>query len=231
MTTDRWQRIETLYHEMLARPVDERAAALSAACSGDIELQTDVQSLLDQPQSAAGFLATPALNVVAGLVSPQNAQRQIEPGTRLGPYEVTAPLDSGGMGDVCRARDTKLNRDVALKVLPAVFASDPERMARFQREAQLLAALNHPHIAAIYGLEESPAHRAIVMELVEGDTLGVHIEKGPLTVADALRMAKQIADAVEYAHDKGIIHRDLKPANIKVTPDGTVKTPFMQKPL
>ena len=106
MTTDRWQRIETLYHEMLARPVDERAAALSAACSGDIELQADVQSLLDQPQSAAGFLATPALNVVAGLVSPQNAQRQIELGTRLGPYEVTAPLDSGGMA-TCAARATR----------------------------------------------------------------------------------------------------------------------------
>jgi serine/threonine-protein kinase len=122
------------------------------------------------------------------------------------------------MGEVCRARDTKLNREVALKVLPVAFASDPDRMSRFQREAQLLAALNHPNIAAIYGLEDAGAQQAIVMEMVEGDTL-----TGPIPIADTLRIARQIADAIEYAHDRGIIHRDLKPANIKVTPDGSVK--------
>ena len=122
------------------------------------------------------------------------------------------------MGEVCRARDTKLQRDVALKVLPVAFATDPERMTRFQREAQLLAALNHPNIAAIYGLEDGGGCQAIVMELVEGQTL-----TGPLPIADTLRIAKQIAEAIEYAHDRGIIHRDLKPANIKVTPDGSVK--------
>jgi eukaryotic-like serine/threonine-protein kinase len=142
----------------------------------------------------------------------------LSPGTRLGPYEVTAQIGAGGMGEVCRARDTNLNREVALKVLPSAFATDPERMSRFQREAQLLASLNHPNIAAIYGLEEAGAYQAIVMELVEGDTL-----TGPLPVPDALRIAKQIAEAIEYAHERGIIHRDLKPANIKVTPDGTVK--------
>jgi eukaryotic-like serine/threonine-protein kinase len=122
------------------------------------------------------------------------------------------------MGEVCRARDIKLNREVALKVLPVAFASDPDRMSRFQREAQLLAALNHPNIAGIYGLEDAGAQQAIVMEMVEGDTL-----TGPLPIADTLRIARQIADAIEYAHDRGIIHRDLKPANIKVTPDGSVK--------
>jgi Tol biopolymer transport system component len=122
------------------------------------------------------------------------------------------------MGEVCRARDTKLNREVALKVLPVAFATDPDRMTRFQREAQLLAALNHPNIAAIYGLENAGAQQAIVMEMVEGDTL-----TGPLPIADSLRIARQIAEAIEYAHDRGIIHRDLKPANIKVTPDGSVK--------
>ncbi len=142
----------------------------------------------------------------------------LSPGTRVGPYEVTAHIGAGGMGEVCRARDTKLNREVALKVLPVAFASDPDRMSRFQREAQLLAALNHPNIAAIYGLEDAGAQQAIVMEMVEGDTL-----TGPLPIADALRIARQIADAIEYAHDRGIIHRDLKPANIKVTPDGSVK--------
>src|SRR5262245_41871565 len=129
------------------------------------------------------------------------------------------------MGEVCRARDTKLGRDIALKVLPEAFATDPDRMSRFQREAQLLASLNHPNIAAIYGLEDGPSTgsgqagvQAIVMELAQGSTLA-----GPLPIADALRVAKQIAEAIEYAHDRGIIHRDLKPANIKVTPDGTVK--------
>jgi eukaryotic-like serine/threonine-protein kinase len=142
----------------------------------------------------------------------------LEPGTRVGPYEITGQLGAGGMGEVCRARDTKLGREVALKVLPDAFANDPDRMSRFQREAMLLAALNHPNIAAIYGLEDSSGPRAIVMELVEGATL-----TGPVQVEDGLRIAKQIAEAIEYAHDRGIIHRDLKPANIKVTPDGTVK--------
>ena len=143
----------------------------------------------------------------------------LAPGARVGPYEITGQLGAGGMGEVCRARDTKLNREVALKVLPDAFATDLDRMARFQREAQLLAALNHPNIAAIYGLEDSQAGvRAIVMELVEGATLA-----GPTPIDDALRIARQIAEAIEYAHDRGIIHRDLKPANIKVTPDGTVK--------
>jgi Tol biopolymer transport system component len=142
----------------------------------------------------------------------------LTPGVRVGPYEVLSSIGAGGMGEVCRARDTKLNREVALKVLPDAFAADPDRMSRFQREAQLLAALNHPNIAAIYGLEDAGPQPAIVMELVEGRTLA-----GPLPVADALPLAKQIAEAIEYAHDRGIIHRDLKPANIKVSPDGTVK--------
>jgi len=142
----------------------------------------------------------------------------LSPGTRVGPYEVTAHIGAGGMGEVCRALDTKLNREVALKVLPVAFATDPDRMSRFQREAQLLAALNHPNIAAIYGLEDGGAQQAIVMEMVDGDTL-----TGPLPIADALRIARQMADAIEYAHDRGIIHRDLKPGNIKVTPDGSVK--------
>src|SRR5579864_3786027 len=138
----------------------------------------------------------------------------LAPGTRLGPYEILAPLGAGGMGEVYRARDTKLKRDVALKVLPEAFANDPERMARFQREAEVLASLNHPNIAAIYGVED----RALIMELVEG------VEpKGPLPFNDAWHIASQIAAALEYAHDKGIVHRDLKPANVKITPEGVVK--------
>jgi serine/threonine-protein kinase len=140
-------------------------------------------------------------------------------GTRLGVYEVTGALGAGGMGEVYRARDTQLNRDVAIKVLPELFALDAERLARFTREAQTLAALNHPNIAQIYGLVEG----ALVMELVDGDDLSVLIARGPVPLAEALPLAKQIADALEAAHEQGIIHRDLKPANIKVRPDGTVK--------
>jgi serine/threonine-protein kinase len=135
-------------------------------------------------------------------------------GTRLGLYEILAPIGAGGMGEVYRARDTKLKRDVALKILPDVFAGNTERMARFQREAEVLASLNHPHIATIYGVEE----RALAMELVDGQTL-----TGPLPLETALDYAKQMAEALEYAHDRGVVHRDLKPANVKITPEGTVK--------
>jgi serine/threonine protein kinase len=147
----------------------------------------------------------------------------ILPGTRLGPYEILSAIGAGGMGEVYRARDTRLNRDVAVKVIPEAFAADADRMARFEREAKLLASLNHPHIAAIYGLEESGSANALVMEMVEGPTLADHIAAGPIPFDEALPIAKQIAEALEYAHDHGVIHRDLKPANIKVTADGTVK--------
>ena len=140
-------------------------------------------------------------------------------GTRFGIYEVTASLGAGGMGEVYRARDSRLNRDVALKVLPAALAQDAEYMARFEREAQVLASLNHPNIAAIYGIEEN----AIVMELVPGPTLEERIAAGRLPLDEALGIAKQISEALEAAHEKGVIHRDLKPANVKVTPEGLVK--------
>jgi serine/threonine-protein kinase len=144
-------------------------------------------------------------------------------GTRLGPYEIVAALGAGGMGEVYRARDTKLNRQVAIKVLPEVFATDLQRMARFRREAQTLAALNHPNIAHIHEFEDSTGIHALVMELVEGPTLGERIEQGPISLSEALPIARQIAEALEAAHDQGIIHRDLKPANVKVREDGTVK--------
>jgi eukaryotic-like serine/threonine-protein kinase len=147
----------------------------------------------------------------------------IQSGTHLGYYEILAPLGAGGMGEVYRARDGKLGRDVALKVLPEAFARDAERMARFQREAKVLASLNHPNIATIHGLEDSGATHALVMELVEGPTLADRIQQGPIPIDEALRIAKQICEALEYAHERGIVHRDLKPANIKVTNDDAVK--------
>jgi serine/threonine-protein kinase len=144
-------------------------------------------------------------------------------GTRLGAYEILSPLGAGGMGEVYRARDAKLLRDVAVKVLPDFFAGDPDRLARFHREAQVLASLNHPNIAQIHGLEEAGALRGLVMELVEGPTLAERIEQGPIPAEEALAIGKQIAEALEAAHERGIVHRDLKPANVKVRADGTVK--------
>src|SRR5262245_32862168 len=147
----------------------------------------------------------------------------IGPGSRLGPYEVSALIGEGGMGKVWRAHHTGLKRDDALKVLPDAFASDPDRLARFSREAQVLASLNHPNIAHVYGLEQSDGVRALVMELVEGPTLADRIAQGPIPTDEALPIAKQIAEALAAAHEPGTIPRDLKPANIKVRPDGTVK--------
>lgn len=147
----------------------------------------------------------------------------LQPGHHLGPYEILSAIGAGGMGEVYRARDSKLGRDVALKVLPQAFARDADRMARFQREAKVLASLNHPNIATIHGLEDSGSTHALVMELVEGPTLADRIRQGPIPIEEALKIAKQICDALEYAHERGIVHRDLKPANIKVTNDDAVK--------
>src|SRR5262249_18107870 len=142
---------------------------------------------------------------------------------RLSVYEILAAIGSGGMGEVYRARDTKLGREVALKILPDSFTHDPERVARFRREAQVLAALNHSHIAQIYGLDEANGQQFLVLELVDGESLDKRIARGPIPVDEALGIAKQIAEALEAAHERGIIHRDLKPANIALTKDGTVK--------
>ena len=147
----------------------------------------------------------------------------LSPGTRLGHYDVTALIGEGGMGQVWQATDTQLNRQVALKILPDAFADDPDRLARFQREAQVLASLNHPGIASIYGIEKSDDTQALVLELVEGPTLADRIAKGPISIDEALPIANQIAEALEAAHEAGMIHRELKPANIKVKADGTVK--------
>ena len=147
----------------------------------------------------------------------------LSPGTKLGPYEIEGPLGAGGMGEVYRARDTRLERAVALKVLPEAFACDAQRMARFEREAKVLASLNHPNIASIYGIEESTGARALIMELADGATLAERIKRGALPLDEALGTARQISEGLEYAHERGIIHRDLKPSNVKLTPDGQVK--------
>jgi Tol biopolymer transport system component len=219
MTPERWERVQEFYHATRARPENDRARFLAEACAGDDELRREVQALLDQPvttSSFVDFLGGPAprqLDSHAGHLA----------GRRLGSYQVTSLLGHGGMGEVYRAHDTKLGRDVAIKVLPTMFTADPERLARFDSEARMLAALNHPHIGAIYGVEDADKVPALVLELVEGETLADRLRRGPLSSRDALAIARQIADALDAAHQKGIIHRDLKPANIKITPAGVVK--------
>jgi Tol biopolymer transport system component/serine/threonine protein kinase len=216
MKPERWRKIEQLYHAALEREESQRAAYLHEVCAGDNALQREVESLLAQEKRGDGFLESPALQVAARMMTKDS--RQSLKGRQLGSYKIISLLGAGGMGEVYRAHDNKLGRDVAVKTLPREFARDPERLARFRREARTLASLNHPNIAAIYGLEESGDVDCLVMELVEGETL-----RGPLPVAKALDYARQLADALEAAHEKGIIHRDLKPANVKVTPQGRVK--------
>ena len=191
--------------------------------AGDIRRVPAGFSLVLARRPPTAYVSDHIQRGVRGRICVPTFNMALTAGTRIGPYEVVAPLGAGGMGEVYRARDARLNRDVAIKVLPEAFALDPERLARFRREAQVLAALNHPHIAAIHGLEEAGGVQALVLELVEGPTLADRIAQGPLPLDEALPIAKQIADALEAAHEQGIIHRDLKPANIKITPDGVVK--------
>jgi serine/threonine protein kinase len=208
---ERLQKVESLYHDARARPVKERAAFLVDACAGDAILRAQIESLLAQPDSTGGLLDSSALAVVAQ--SDNELGRAALIGRRLGVYHVLALLGVGGMGEVYRARDTRLGRDVAIKVLPHAFTADPERLARFEREARVLASLNHPNIGAIYGLEDADGVRALVLELVQGDTLNDRIAHGRLPIDDTLTIARQIAQALEAAHEKGVVHRDLKPAN------------------
>jgi eukaryotic-like serine/threonine-protein kinase len=231
VTDQRWQRAKALFQAAVERPLAERAAFVAAAAGDDDELRREVEALLASDaadRSALDRLPLAGAAAAAAVTSNQaddeaTRQTSLKPGSGIGPYQVIALIGAGAMGQVYRARDTRLNRDVALKVLPEVFELDPDRTARLKREAQMLAALNHPNIAAIYGLEESQGRQALVLELVDGPTVADLVARGPMTLADAVGLARQIADALEAAHDKGIIHRDLKPANIKVTGAGVVK--------
>jgi Tol biopolymer transport system component len=216
MNRQHWLDVERLFHDALALPPERRLQFLDDSCRGNDALKRDVQSLLDE-SDPDDFLETPALDARAACVEPPTQGSLV--GRQLSEYEITARIGIGGMGEVYRARDIRLGRDVAIKVLPAPVAHDAARIARFRREAQILATLNHPRIAAIYALEESDDVVALVLELVEGATLAERIHHGPLAINDALTIARQTAEALEAAHAKGIVHRDLKPANIKA-PDG-----------
>jgi serine/threonine protein kinase len=201
-----WQTVKEWLADARELPEPERASFIAQRCP-DEELRSEVLKMLASDSSLSGIVNAPTL----------------ASGTRLGSYQIDTVIGTGGMGEVYRARDTKLGRDVALKVLPAIFENDRDRIARLEREATLLASLNQSNIAHIYGLEESNGTRALVMELVEGETLADRILRGAIPLKEALPIARQICEALEAAHEHGIIHRDLKPANIKVRSDGTVK--------
>jgi eukaryotic-like serine/threonine-protein kinase len=220
MSPERWEQIQKLFDRARACEPGERAALLDGACRGDEELRSEIEWMLAHQEEAKNFIHAPALEQAAMSVA---ADCSIPIGRKLGSYEITALLGKGGMGEVYRARDVKLKRDVALKILPGEFHRDPDRIRRFQREAEALASLNHPNIAAIYDFQETSGFRFLIMELVEGESLDSRVAKGPLRVNEALNIAKQICEALEAAHDKGIVHRDLKPANVKITFDGKVK--------
>ncbi len=225
---ERWERIEKLYQAALERPPGERAAFLEEACAGDEGLRRELESLLAHRERAASFLAAPVVDWPVGTFGEDSVpalgdEDSSMVGKTIAHYKVLEKLGKGGMGEVWKARDQKLGREVAIKTLPEEFARDEERLARFKREAKLLASLNHPNVAAIYGLEEDNRTRFLVLELVEGETLAERLKSGPIPVEESLGLALQIAEALEAAHEKGVIHRDLKPGNIKVTPAGKVK--------
>jgi Tol biopolymer transport system component len=229
MQAPSWQRVKEITEAALSRPPEQRAAFVVEACGGDPSLQSEIESLLAAIEQAGSFIERPALPSLsssavlsAGWI-PDLGGRRLEPGDSLGPYRIVEFIAAGGMGEVYRAHDANLERDVALKVRPAAFALEDDRFALFSREAQILAALNHPNIAAIHGVERCDAVQALVLELVEGPTLASRIARGRIPVDEALAIAIQIAEGLEAAHKRGITHNDLKPANIKLRPDGIVK--------
>jgi len=217
----RWQKVEELFHAVLELEPNAREAFLAEACNGDDELRSDVESLVAAGNRQTEFMSSPAMDLAAREIS-----RELPgalSGRRIAKYQIGPLLGTGGMAEVYRARDTDLYRDVAIKVLPGSSALDADGLARLKREGRLLASITHPNVAHLYGLEEVDDLCALVMELVEGETLSDRLVRQPPTIEEALSIAVQIAAAVEAAHSRGIIHRDLKPSNVRLTVDGAVK--------
>ena len=220
MNLDRWKQLEDLYHAAADRTAADRSSFLDEACGGDDTLRQEVESLLAHDRSDIPFLDEPALSIAARHVAEDMPKLT---GRSLGPYLIGELLGVGGMGDVYRAHDTTLGRDVAIKILSASVDMAPARLTRFEHEARVLASFSHPHIGAIYGVQAEDGIRGLVLELVDGETLADRIHRGPIPFRDVIRIAREIADALDAAHQRGIVHSDLKPANIKTTSDGVTK--------
>ncbi len=221
MNPERWQQIETLYHAALDHPSTERAVWLADACATDKTLRGEVEKLLAMNAEANSFLATPALEVEAKKLAAEGTPRIME--TQIGNYQILSELGAGGMGEVYRARDPRLDREIAIKLLPAIFAMDADRLRRFEQEARATSALNHPNILTVYDFGSHNGNPYLVMELLEGEELRAQIAAGALAPRKAIEYAQQIAAGLAAAHEKGIVHRDLKPENLFVTKDGRVK--------
>src|SRR5436305_12532809 len=212
MTPERWQQIKGVLQQAMELAPDQRSAFLDQSCSSDHSLRKEVETLLGSSEEArSSFLESSTLQVT------------LTPGTKLGDYEVQKLIGSGGMGEVYRARDLRLRRDVAIKVLPSFFSSDKERLRRFEQEAQAAAALNHPNILAVFQMGTYQGAPYLVSELLEGETLREEIRRGPLPARKAIEQAAQIARGLAAAHEKGIVHRDLKPENLFAAKDGRIK--------
>src|SRR5215470_2326409 len=221
MNSERWRKVEQLYHSALECEVNQRAAFIAEACSDDDSLRREIESLLAHQSRAESLLEIPVMEIAAKALADDRTGSMT--GQSLGSYQILSRLGAGGMGEVYRARDNRLDRTVALKILPGEVAADAERMRRFVREAKAASALNHPHVATIYEIGEADGVNFIAMEYVEGQTLAARINGHQLKVSEIVEIGTQIADALDEAHSKGITHRDLKPANVMLTPRGQVK--------
>jgi serine/threonine protein kinase len=220
MTPERWQQVKAIFQSALECAPSERSAFLARECGGDEALRKEVESLLASHEKDGSFIDSPAYEAAAGMLA---SAPELTVGQKIGHYEILSTLGKGGMGEVYLARDTKLDRKVALKFLPGAFTQDQERLLRFEQEARAASALNHPNILTIYEIGEVDGRRFIATEFVDGETLRQPIEGGPLKVNEALDIAEQIASALAEAHAVGIIHRDIKPENIMLRRDGLVK--------
>src|SRR5919205_1622809 len=221
MTPERWQQVKEIFNSAIMHRPEERGLFISRACSGDAELRSEVESLIASHEQSGSFIDQPAFEVAASLLVSDRAE--LRAGQTIGSYEVISFISRGGMGEVYLAEDKRLGRKVALKLLPASFTTNDDRLRRFEQEARAASALNHPNIITIYEIRQAADSHVIATEFVEGETLRQRLVREPLTLSETLNVAIQIADALVAAHKAGIIHRDIKPENIMLRPDGYVK--------
>src|SRR5689334_4764051 len=221
MTPERWQQVKAIFNSAIGYRPEERSLFISHACAGDEDLRHEVESLIASHEESGSFIDQPAFEVAASLLT--NERAELAPGYTIGSYEVRSFISRGGMGEVYLAEDKRLGRKVALKLLPATFTTNDDRLRRFEQEARAASALNHPNIITIYEIRQAAGSHIIATEYVEGETLRQRLVRAPLTISETLNIAIQIADALAAAHKAGIIHRDIKPENIMLRPDGYVK--------